>query len=327
MTAFQVVDFARPPEHRPCARPEPEAGELLIRIHACGLNFADLLMMQGRYQDTPAPPFTLGLECAGEVVGRGVGCTIPLGTRVAVYAGQGGLAEYGSFPEAACIPLPPDTPYDEAAGLLITYGTSHLALTHTAGLRAGETLAVIGAAGGVGLTAVEIGAQLGARVIAVARGAEKCAIARTAGAAETIDSDTAGEQGGLKAGLKALGGVDVVYDAVGGTLGEAAFRALNRGGRFLLIGFAGGTPPALPLNHALVKNISIHGLYWGGYREIAPQAFRRSLDEVLRDHAAGRLRPHVSHRLPFTRLGEALELLRNRQSTGKIVIAIDGSSF
>ncbi|WP_406736195.1 NADPH:quinone oxidoreductase family protein [Thioclava sp. GXIMD4215] len=322
MKAYQIHDFSAVPQVRSLPDPVPAAGELKIRIHACGLNFADLLMMQGRYQDTPAPPFTLGLECAGEVVGCGEGTSTPLGTRVVIYAGQGGLADYGCFPEESCIPLAQGTSYLEAAGLLIAHGTSHLALDRKAGLRSGETLAVIGAAGGVGLTAVEIGARLGAKVIAVARGAEKCAVARAAGAAITLDSESAD----LKARLKELGGVDVVYDAVGGALGEAAFRALKPGGRFLLIGFAGGTPPELPLNHALVKNISILGLYWGGMRQIDPEMFRSSVEAVMQDHAKGLLTPHISHVFDLAQIEEAFEMLRSRRSTGKLVIRMAPST-
>ena len=183
----------------------------------------------------------------------------------------------------------------------------------------GDALAVLGAAGGVGLTAVEIGAALGARVIAVARGAARLGTARAAGATETIDSETCLD---LRAALRALGGVDVVYDPVGDALGEAAFGALRPGGRFLLIGFAGGKPPRLPLNHALVKNIAIHGLYWGAYRTLDPGAMRDSLTALMALYQAGRLHPHVGATLPLERLPEAYALLESRSTSGKIVVTI-----
>jgi len=298
--------------------PAPGPGEVAVQIAACGLNFADLLMIEGKYQDIPPHPFVPGLEAAGTVVAAGPGTHLAPGTRVAVHAGHGGLAEAGVFAEARCTPLPDTLSFETAAAFQIAYGTSHLALTLRGRLKPGETLVVLGAAGGVGLTAVEIGALLGARVIAVARGAEKLAVARAAGAAETLDAETPD----LKAALKALGGVDVVYDAVGGALGEAAFGALKPGGRFLVIGFAAGNPPNLKLNHALVKNLEIHGLYWGAYLTLDPQAIAASMAELFALAARGQLRPHISARFPLSQTPEALEMLRTRRSTGKIVVTM-----
>ena len=299
------------------ARP-PEAGEVLVRLHAAALNFADLLMQKGTYQDTPALPFIPGLEGAGEVLATGLGTELAPGPRVAIYS-QGTMAERNVFPAAHCLPIPDAMPYAEAAGFLIAYGTSHLALTRRGGLMPGQTLAVLGAAGGVGLTAVEIGAALGARVIAIARGAQRLDVARAAGAEICIDSETCGD---LRAELRALGGVDVVYDPVGDTPGEAAFGALKQGGRFLVIGFAGGKPPVLPLNHALVKNIAIHGLYWGSYRSLDPQAMRDSLSDLMQLYAQGRLHPYVGATLPLSRLPEGYDLLASRRSIGKIIVTI-----
>lgn len=316
--ALTVTDFATPPSLTELSLPEPGPGEVALDIAACGLNFADLLLCEGKYQETPPLPFVPGLELAGTITAAGPGTTLAPGTRVCVYSGQGGLAEAGVFPEARCTPLPEAMSFETAAAFQIAYGTSHLALTLRARLRPGETLVVLGAAGGVGLTAVEIGAQLGARVIAVARGAEKLAVAQAAGAAEALDAETPD----LKAALKALGGADVVYDAVGGALGEAAFGALNPGGRFLLIGFAAGTPPALKLNHALVKNLEIHGLYWGGYRKLDPAALTASMAGLFALNAQGGLQPHISARFPLTRVHEALEMLRTRRSSGKIVVTM-----
>ncbi|WP_415128130.1 NADPH:quinone oxidoreductase family protein [Paracoccus sp. (in: a-proteobacteria)] len=296
----------------------PEASEVVVAIHAAALNFADLLMLDGTYQDTPPRPFIPGLEGAGEVLAAGAEAGLAPGTRVAVYS-QGTMAQANVFPAAHCVPIPDEMSYQAAAGFLIAYGTSHLALTARAGLRAGETLAVLGAAGGVGLTAVEIGAALGARVIAIARGADKLRTAQAAGAVHGIDS---GAEPDLRRALRDLGGADVIYDPVGDAPGEAAFRALRQGGRYLAIGFAGGRPPALPLNHALVKNIAIHGVYWGGYRTLDPDLLRGSLNQLMTLFGQGKLHPHIGTLLPLERLDEGYELLRSRRSVGKVIVTI-----
>lgn len=297
----------------------PGVGEIAVEIAACGLNFADLLFQKGTYQDMPDFPVTPGLEVAGRVsaVGAEVTALAP-GDRVAVYCGAGGLATHGVFDASRAVRLPDALGWAEAAALQIAYGTSHLALTRRARLTAGETLLVLGAAGGVGLTAVEIGAQLGARVIAVARGAEKLEIARAAGAAELLDAETPD----LRSAIKALGGADVAYDPVGGTAFQAAFRALRPEGRLLTIGFASGEVPQIPANHMMVKNIDVIGLYWGGYLRFAPEALTASLAELMSWAAEGRIRPHISHRLPLERAAEGLELLRSRAATGKVIIEV-----
>lgn len=322
MRVFELTHADQPPRLVERERPCPDAGEVLVRITACGLNFADLLMAEGTYQDTPPPPFTLGMEVAGEVVSCGTGCAgaFPEGARVVVFGGQGGLAEYGCFPVERVLAVPNAMSMVEAAGFQVAYGTSHLALARRGRLQAGERLVVFGAAGGVGLTAVEIGAQMGAEVIACARGAEKVEIARAAGAHHVIDlSDT----GDLRARLLALGGIDVAYDPVGGDVFRAAFRACRPEGRLLVIGFASGNVPPIPANHLMVKNISVEGVYWGGYLAFHPQAVGESLKELLGWYENQRLRPHVSHVLPLERAAEGLELLRQRKSTGKVVITMD----
>ncbi len=317
MKAYQITAAGEPPALRDIPRPEPGPGEVLIRIAACGLNFADLLMMQGRYQDTPEPPFTLGMELAGIVEAAGPGVRHPApGARVAAFAGSGGLAEWGCFPAERCVELPPDMPFEEAAAFQVAYGTSHLALAHRARLQPGETLVVLGAAGGVGLTAVETGRLMGATVIAVARGEDRLAVAGQAGAHHLIDSETAD----LRAEIKALGGADVVYDPVGGAQFKAAFRACNPEARYLVIGFASGDIPQIPANILLVKNITAIGLYWGGYMSFAPETLTGSLAELLRWYEEGRLRPHVSHRLPLEKVEDAFRLLRERKATGKVVV-------
>jgi NADPH2:quinone reductase len=274
-------------------------------------------MSRGEYQEKPPLPITLGMEVAGTVTQTGPGVTgLRVGDRVAAVPGSGGLAEQCCVQAARCVLLP-DTMTDvDAAAFQIAYGTSHLALTRRAQLQPGERLLVLGAAGGVGLTAVELGARMGARVIACARGAQKLAIATAAGAHEVIDSDTPD----LKAVLKAMGGVDVVYDAVGDPLFSAALRACKPGARLLVIGFAAGKVPQIPANYLLVKNLTVHGLYWGGYLGFAPEILTASLTELFQWHAQGDLHPHVSHVLSLDRAAEGMEMLRNRTSTGKVVI-------
>ena len=319
MQAWELSAFNTAPEIRELPMPRPNQGEIRVRIAACGLNFADLLMIEGKYQDTPTPPFVMGLELAGVVDALGDGVTThAVGDSVAVYAGQGGLAEYGCFPAQRALRLPDHMPLTEAAGFLIAYGTSHLALTRRARLAAGETLAVLGAAGGVGLTAVEIGASLGAKVIAVARGQAKLEIAKRAGADHVIDADTPD----LRDQLRALGGVDVLYDAVGGAGFEAGFRAMRPEGRILSIGFASGTVPQIPANHLLVKNLDVMGLYWGGYLRFNPEALHHSLEQVFGLYTQGGLKPHIGATYPFDALPAALDALRSHKSTGKLVIEI-----
>lgn len=322
MTEYRKVmrlsEKAVSPSMSECEMPVPQAGEVLVRMRAAALNFADLLMREGTYQETPPLPFIPGLEGSGEVISAGPDVALAPGTRVAVFS-QGTMAEANVFPAAHCVPIPDAMSHEEAAGFLVAYGTSHLALTLRAGLGTGETLAVLGAAGGVGLTAVEIGAALGARVIGIANGPEKLEVVRGAGAHELIDGATCPD---LRAALRDLGGVDVVYDPVGDAPGAAAFGALKQGGRFLLIGFAGGKPPALPLNHALVKNIAIHGVHWGAYRKLAPQALRDSLTALMALYAEGRLHPHVGATLPLARLAEGYDALQSRRAIGKIIITM-----
>ena len=317
MRAFQIAEAGAAPRLTDLPEPSaPGAGELTVQIAACGLNFADLLMIEGKYQDTPPAPFVMGMELAGTVTAAGPGTTIAPGTRVAVFAGKGGLAEAGNFPESRCTPMPESMSFAEAAAFQIAYGTSHVALETRGRLVPGETLVVLGAAGGVGLTAVEIGKRMGARVIAVARGTDKLRIAEAAGADVLIDAETPD----LKAAIKAEGGADVIYDAIGGAAAEAAFAALKRGGRFLVIGFASGSQPRLKLNHALVKNLEIHGLYWGGYLDLDPGVLTGSMRRLFDWFAEGGLKPHISGEFPLEETPEALDMLRTRRSTGKVVV-------
>ena len=317
MRAFQVKRIGDPPLMCDVKMPAPAPTEVLLKIAACGLNFADLLMADGTYQDTPKPPFTLGLEVAGTVLSLGAKvASLRQGDRVAVFSGSGGLAEFGCFPAQRCIRLPDTMSFEAASAFQVAYGTSHLALHHRARLQAGETLLVLGAAGGVGLAAVEIGKLAGAYVIAVARGSEKLAVARAAGADHLIDSESAD----IRAEVKALGGADVVFDPVGGDQFKAAFRACKPEARVLVIGFASGEVPRIPANILLVKNITVIGHYWGGFLGFNAKPLRDSLAELFDWYAKGKLRPHISHTLPLERAAEGLELLRSRKSTGKVVV-------
>lgn len=297
--------------------PAPGPDQVAVRVLACGLNFADLLMIKGTYQDTPPYPFVPGMEICGEITALGANISgFAAGERIVGFCGAGGLAQTANVDADRCIRLPAHMTPETAAGFQIAYGTSHLALTRRARLAAGETLLVLGAAGGVGLTAVEIGKALGARVIAVARGADKLKTAQTAGADVLIDAETPG----LLGELRAHGPVHVVYDAVGGDIGAAGLRALAPEGRFLVIGFASGTVPEPKLNHVMVKNIDIIGFYWGAYLRFDPAPLRVSMEALLDLHADGKISPHISNILPLSQVEKALDLLRTRASTGKVVI-------
>ena len=320
MRAMQVIKLGQPLEMRDVPMPEPGPGEVLLRVRACGINFGDTLIVKGQYQEKFEPPFTPGMEVSGEIAALGAGVEdLTVGQRVAAYHGSGGLAECVVLPAAVCVPVPDQMTDVEAAAFLVAYGTSHVALDYKAGLKPGETLLVLGAAGGVGLTAVELGKLMGATVIACARGAEKLAAAREAGADHLIDSDT----GDIRAEVKALGGADVVYDPVGGEQFTAALRATKPEARLLPLGFASGDIPQIPANILLVKNLTVLGLYWGGYARLRPSVLTDSFRQLFAWYAQGKLHPHVSHTLPLAEANTALELLSTRRSTGKVVVTVD----
>lgn len=319
MRAMQLIEYGKELQLNNIEIPLPAAGELVIRVAACGLNFADTLMIKGSYQEKPTLPATLGLELAGTVTAVGAGVSgFAVGARVAAYAGGGGLADYAAVPAKLCVALPEQMPCTEAAGFLITYGTSHLALHDKARLQKGERLLVLGASGGVGLTAVELGHLMGAEVIACARGAQKLELCRQMGADHLIDSDT----DDIRDRVKALGGADVVYDPIGGAQFTAAMRACNPGARLLPLGFASGDVAPIPANILLVKNMSVLGLYIGGYIKLNPKALTDSFDQLIGWYVEGRIKPHVSHVLPLEEANAGLDLLRKRQATGKVVIAV-----
>lgn len=319
MLVWQIPALGAPPQQARQPDPIPAEGEALVRVIAAGLNFADLLMIDGKYQVRVAPPYIPGMEFAGVVQRLGPDTEGPaVGTRVLGTCVTGALGEAMVTPAAGLTPLPDAMSFEEAAGFPIAYGTSHLALDHKARLQPGETLLVLGAAGGVGLTAVEIGKRLGARVIASARGAERLAVAQGAGADVLIES----EAEGLKDRLRAEGGVDVVYDAVGGPAFDQALRACRPEGRLLAIGFASGQVPQVPANLLLVKNLTVSGFWYGGFQAHAPALVAASMSELLRWRAEGSLRPHIGQVLPFDAFPEGLELLRTRKATGKVVIRV-----
>lgn len=317
MLAYHIATAGDAPELTDIDVPSPGPGQVRLAIRACGLNFADLLMQSGTYQDTPEAPFTLGMEVAGEVNAVGDSVShLAVGDRVAVFGGAGGLAEQGVYDAERVVKLPDAMSFEHAAAFQIAYGTSHVALDYRANLQPGETLLVLGAAGGVGLTAVEIGKLMGATVIAVARGADKLEVARKAGADHVIDAET----DDLRGAIKALGGVDVVYDPVGGDAFKAAFRACKPEARIIVIGFASGDIPTIPANHLLVKNISVQGFYWGGYMAFKPNVVIDSLKTLMGWYLKGNLHPHISHTLPLSEVEQGMDLLRTRKSTGKVVI-------
>lgn len=317
MRAMQLVELGQPLALNEMDAPEAGPGEVLVKVEACGLNFGDLLIVKGTYQEKPQLPAVIGMELSGtiEAVGEGVSHLAP-GQRIAAYGGFGGLAEYAAIRAEQCVPIPDAMSFVDAAAFLVAYGTSHVGLDYKARLQPGERLLVLGASGGVGLTAVELGKLMGAEVIACARGAEKLEVARQVGADHLLDSDTCD----LRADVKALGGADVVYDPVGGDLFDAALRACNAEARLLPLGFASGKVPQIAANYLLVKNLTVLGFYWGGYTKVNPKVLIDSFTTLFGWYAEGKLSPHVSHVLPLAEANEGLDLLRTRKATGKVII-------
>jgi len=291
-------------------------GGVRIEVRATGLNFADTLLVRGHYQLKPALPFAPGLEIAGVVTEVAPGITaVGPGDHVLAFLDHGGLAEEAVARAEDVVPIPQAMDFTVAGGFPITYGTSYLALSARARLQPGETLAVFGASGGVGLTAVELGYALGARVIAVASSAEKLALAREYGADHLIAYTTED----VRARIEALDGVDVVYDPVGGALFEAALHTIRPGGRILVIGFASGVVPEIPANHLLVKDAAAIGFSLSQVRAHQPALLQASMRELLRLYEAGRLRPHVSRTIPLENAVEGLRLLGGG-AAGKVVV-------
>ena len=319
MRAMQVTELGQPLSLQEIPTPAPGPGDVQVKVHTCGLNFGDLLIIKGTYQEKPALPFTLGMELCGTVtaVGEGVG-DLAEGQRVAAYCGFDALADYAAIPANICVPIPDAMSDEDAAAFLIAYGTSHVALDYKAHLKPGERLLVLGASGGVGLTAVELGKLMGAEVIAVARGSAKLEVAKAMGADHLIDSET----DDIRSVVKGLGGADVVYDPIGGEQFKAALRACNPEARLIPLGFASGEVPQIPANHLLVKNLTVIGFYWGGYTRVNPKVLTDSFKVLIDWYVQGRIKPHVSNVLPLEEANAALDLLRTRKATGKVVVKI-----
>jgi len=299
--------------------PTPGAGEVLIAVKATAVNYADALMTAGRYQTRPDLPFSPGLETAGVVSACGPGVTrLAPGDRVMAILAYGGLAEMAVAPESETFAIPTGMSFDEAGGFPVAYISSHVAIRWQGRLEAGETLLVLGAAGGVGLTAVEIGKAMGARVIAAASTPEKLAVARDRGADELVNysTDTLTERVMELTGGR---GADVCFDPVGGDLFDQALSALGWGGRILVVGFVGGVPK-IPANRLLVKNRAALGSSLRYFRWHARDKLRQSVGELLAWYEAGKLRPCISHRLPLEESVEAIRLLTDRKAHGKVVV-------
>jgi NADPH2:quinone reductase len=293
-----------------------------IREAAAGVNFADTLFIQGKYQEKVAPPLIPGMELAGTVMELGGQVSgLAVGDRVMAAVTGGAFAEQAVAERTDVVRLPDSLDFVTAAGFPVAYGTSHLGLKGKAGLRPGEVLVVHGAAGGVGLTAVEVGVALGATVIATAGGPDKVQVALDHGAHHGIDYKSEDIRERVKE-LTGGRGADVIYDPVGGAVFDASLRSVAPDGRILVIGFASGAVPQIPANILLVKNVTVIGYWWGAYRKLNPALLQDSLAECVRWWAEGKLRPLVSQTLPLERAADALDLLKSRAATGKVVLTV-----
>ena len=309
--------------------PQPGRGAIRLAVHACGVNFPDSLIIADRYQVRPPRPFAPGAEVAGivDAVGEDVDVAL-LGRRMIGLVGHGGMVEKVVLPLARAVPMPEDVPFDVAASLLLTYATSYHALVDRAALKAGETLLVLGAAGGVGLAAVEIGKVLGARVIAAASSRDKLDLALAHGADGGIVYPTGAFDGEARKQLSAMfkdavgdAGADVIYDPVGGDYTEAALRAIAWEGRLLVVGFPAGIPK-LALNLTLLKSCQVCGVFWGAFAARDPERSAANNEVLLDLLSAGRIRPEISGRYPLERGGEAIAALAARRASGKLVVTI-----
>ncbi|MGE5516017.1 MAG: NADPH:quinone oxidoreductase family protein [Bacteroidota bacterium] len=322
MRAIVCPAFGAALELRDVASPPLSPGQVRIQVAAAGVNFADTLFIAGKYQEKVAPPLVPGMELAGTVVELGADVVgLAVGDRVMAAVTGGAFAEQAVAEQTDVIRLPDALDFVTAAGFPVAYGTSHLGLKAKAGLKSGEVLVVHGAAGGVGLTAVEVGVALGATVIATAGGPDKVRVALDHGAHHGIDYKTEDIRERVKE-LTGGRGADVIYDPVGGDVFDASLRAVAPDGRILVIGFASGAVPQIPANILLVKNVTVIGYWWGAYRKLNPALVRESLAECVQWWADGRLHPHVSQTLPLEQAADALALLKSRAATGKVVLTV-----
>ncbi len=303
-----------------CPTPQPGPDQVLIRIEAASLNFPDLLIVQNKYQMKPPLPFVPGSEFAGVIEALGSGVTgLRIGQRVACLPGTGGFGTHALAPARLCLPLPDDFPAVDAAAFIMIYATSHHALIDRAQLRAGETVLVLGAAGGVGTAAIQIAKAAGAKVIAAASTPEKCALCKQLGADATIDYTREPLREQIKA-LTAGKGPDVIYDPVGGDFAEPAFRSIAWRGRYLVVGFASGPIPSLPLNLALLKGASVVGVFWGDFSRREPEANARMMKELVQWYAQGQIKPVIDCTMPMQDLRQAYARMGSRAVMGKLVL-------
>jgi NADPH2:quinone reductase len=316
----ETLDGVNALQWRELPTPEPKAGEVRIAVKAASLNFPDLLIVEGKYQFKPPLPFVPGAEFAGtiEAVGEGVK-GLKVGMPVAAIAGTGGFGTHACVDATRVIPLPPGFALEDGAAFAFTYGTSHHALMDRAQLKAGETVLVLGAAGGVGSAALQIAKAAGARVIAAASTDEKCALCKQLGADETLNYGTQDVRETLKV-LTGGKGPDVVYDPVGGALAEAVFRSIAWRGRYLVIGFAGGGIPALPWNLALLKGASVVGVFWGDFVKREPKASVAALGQLAQWYAEGKIKPVLDRPLPMSEIRQAYQRMASRQVLGKLLL-------
>ncbi|MES2415075.1 MAG: NADPH:quinone oxidoreductase family protein [Pseudomonadota bacterium] len=300
--------------------PEPKAGEVLVEIKAASLNFPDLLIVQNKYQIKPPLPFVPGSEYAGIVRALGEGVKhLQVCQHVACLSGTGGFATHTLAPAALCMPLPAGFPFVDAAAFIMIYATSHHALVDRAQLKAGETVLVLGAAGGVGTSAIQIAKAVGAKVIAAASTDEKCELCKSIGADATINYSTENLREAIKAHTDGKG-PDVVYDPVGGDFSEPAFRSIAWRGRYLVIGFASGPTPSIPLNLPLLKGASIVGVFWGGFAKQEPKANAAMMQELATWYGQGKIKPVIDSTMPMAELKAAYAHMGSRGVKGKLVM-------
>lgn len=325
MKAVLCKEYCKPSELVLESRPSPRAerGQVVVSMQAAGVNFADSLIIQGKYQFKPAFPFSPGLEGAGIIRELGADVTqFKVGDRVMVHPmASGAFAEELAIDAVTTFKIPPQMDFVTAAGFFVSYGTSYHALKDRAQLKSGETLLVLGAAGGVGLTAVELGKVMGAKVIAAASTPDKLALCMQYGADASINYSSEDLRERVKH-ITGGQGVDVVYDPVGGDLGVAGFRSLRPAGPFLVIGFAGGEVPAIPINLVLIKRSSLVGVFLGNWLVANADAARENMQELCTLYTEGRIRPHISARYPLERAGEAIDHVAKRKVAGKVVVEI-----
>lgn len=305
---------------KPLDLASPAAGQVLVRVRAASLNFPDLLTVENKYQIKPPLPFVPGAEYAGEVQAVGPDVTgIAVGQAVAVIGASGGFGTHALAPASQCLPVPAGMPFEHACAFAFTYGTNHHALMDRAALQPGEWVLVLGAAGGIGTSAIQIAKAAGAKVIAAASSSQKADFCKTIGADECIDLSSQDIRARLKE-ITGGHGPDVVLDPVGGAVAEPVFRSIAWRGRYLVIGFAGGAIPALPWNLALLKGASVVGVFWGDFVRREPRAFAQGLQQLAQWYSQGLIRPVIDRQLPMTELREAYRLMASRAVQGKLVM-------